>query len=113
MADDWARGGKALLIWGPAVVLIISGDYWVDAQPWLWFAGFLVAGVACLANAARCGRWHCYFTGPLFLLAAVYSVLVAFKLVPMNENAFLTVVVGAALLAKLSEVFLGRYRVRA
>ena len=24
-------------------------------------------GVACVANAARCGRTHCYLTGPFFL----------------------------------------------
>lgn len=28
-------------------------------------------GLACLANAARCRRMHCYFTGPYFLLLAL------------------------------------------
>jgi hypothetical protein len=109
-ANDWACGGKGLLIWGPAAVVIIAGDLWTSARPWLWFAGFLVAGLACLANAARCGRWHCYFTGPLFLLAAVYNALAGFHLVPTNETVFLEVVVGAGVLARLSELVLGRYR---
>ncbi|MCC6496069.1 MAG: hypothetical protein IT193_07395 [Propionibacteriaceae bacterium] len=32
-------------------------------------------GVACIANASGCGRLHCYFTGPWYLLAAVASYL--------------------------------------
>ncbi len=34
-------------------------------------AACAVMGVACLVNAARCGRLHCYLTGPYFLLLAV------------------------------------------
>ena len=32
-------------------------------------------GEGCLANATRCGRVHCYFTGPLYILAALYAAL--------------------------------------
>ena len=67
----------------------VVGDHWVSARPLLWFTAFLVAGAACLANAARCGRRHCYFTGPLFLLAAAYNALSEFHLVPMHETFFL------------------------
>lgn len=109
-AEDWVCGGKCLLIWGPSALAFVAGDHWASARPWLWFGAFLVAGVACLANAARCGRWHCYFTGPLFLLAAVYNALSGFDLVPKNEAVFLEVLTGAALLAFLPELFLGRYR---
>jgi len=28
-------------------------------------------GGACLVNAVRCGRLHCYVTGPFFLLGAI------------------------------------------
>lgn len=34
-------------------------------------AACTVMGFACLANAARCRRMHCYFTGPYFLLLAL------------------------------------------
>lgn len=54
-ANDWVCAGKGLLIWGPSTVLLVAGDHWASARPWLWFSAFLVAGVACLANAARCG----------------------------------------------------------
>jgi len=36
-------------------------------------------GVGCVINAARCGRLHCYFTGPMFLLGALAIFLVGFE----------------------------------
>lgn len=34
-------------------------------------AACVVMGIACLVNAARCHRLHCYLTGPYFLLMAL------------------------------------------
>lgn len=45
-----------------------------DRHPGLLLIGVaacVVMGVACLVNAARCHRLHCYLTGPYFLLLAV------------------------------------------
>ncbi len=67
-------------------------------------------GIACLANAARCGRVHCYITGPLFLLAAAYVVLAEFHVIPMRPGVFLDVVLLLIVLACLAELPLGRYR---
>lgn len=39
----------------------------------IWSIAFTQMGVACIANASGCGRTHCFFTGPLYLLAAVAS----------------------------------------
>jgi hypothetical protein len=77
---------------------------------WVWIPAFLVMGIGCLANAAGCGRVHCYFTGPLFLLAAVYVVLAEYHLVPMHPTVLFDTVVVPALLACLAEFPLGRYR---
>lgn len=41
----------------------------------IWTTAFTQMGVACIANASGCGRLHCFFTGPLYLLAAVASFL--------------------------------------
>ena len=40
-------------------------------------AACVVMGLACLVNAARCHRLHCYITGPYFLLLAVAACNVA------------------------------------
>jgi len=68
---------------------LIVGSYWQKGRLLLWIPAFLVMGVACLANAARCGRVHCYITGPLSLFALVYVVLSEFHLVPMDAGYFL------------------------
>jgi hypothetical protein len=42
--------------------------------PWrqtLWPTAFFWAGGLCLGNALLCGRVHCTFTGPLYLLTGL------------------------------------------
>ena len=41
--------------------------------PIAWPVAFTWMGIACVFNATRCGRMHCYFTGPFFLLLAAVS----------------------------------------
>ncbi|SRR6266567_8280322 len=73
--DDLVRGGSAVLFWCvPAVALFVSVPLG-DDRWWIWSPALVVMGVACLANAARCGRLHCYITGPVFLIGAVVSML--------------------------------------
>ncbi len=109
-ANDLTCGGRGLFLWGLPIVAVIVGSSWAIARPWLWIPAFLVMGIACVANAARCGRAHCYFTGPLFLFAAVYVVLAEFHLVSMRPGIFLDVVLCLAGLAYLAEIPFGRYR---
>jgi hypothetical protein len=108
-ATDLACGRSAVLLWWLPVIVLIVGANWPKFEL-LWFPAFLVMGAACLANAARCGRVHCYVTGPLFLLAAIYVVLWGFHLVPMQPNIFLGSICGVFLFARLAEIPLGKYR---
>jgi len=66
-------------------------------------------GGACIVNAGRCGRLHCYITGPFFLLAAVYVVLAEFHIVPLQPGRFLLVVFVVSVAACLAEFPLGSY----
>ena len=75
-------------------------------------ASFARDGLGCLANAARCGRIHCYITAPLFLLAAGFVVLDAFGVVALRPSLFLLIVFGACCLAHCAEIPLGKYRKR-
>ena len=77
--NDLAQRKIALLLWGLPVVLLAVGVFWSEVRVWLWTPALVVAGVACLANAFGCGRLHCYFTGPLFLLGAVATLLRGFE----------------------------------
>lgn len=68
-------GASAVLLWWLPVAALIVGANWQKLTLLLWIPALLVMGAACLASTARCGRVHCYVTGPLFLLAAVYVAL--------------------------------------
>jgi hypothetical protein len=50
----------------------------------------------CLVNASRCGRLHCYITGPIFLLAAIYVGLSTMSIVRIRPGIFLFSVLAIA-----------------
>jgi hypothetical protein len=115
---DVTRRPLGLLAWYglPIAAIFAAGYLLTDARILgvAWAAAFGVMGGKCLANALHCGRVHCYFTGPWFLLATMASLLHGFGLIPFEGvswnligNLFL---VGAALLWCGSEFVLGRYR---
>jgi len=109
-ASDLTGRKTAWLLWYLPIALVIVGSSWSRGRVWLWVPAFVVMGAGCLANAARCGRIHCYVTGPLFLLAAVYVALSAFGVVSLHPDLFLIVVLGACCLAICAEIPLGKYR---
>lgn len=110
---DLVCGKSAVLLWYLPAFALIIGLNWAAARAWLWIPAFLVMGAACLVNAARCGRLHCFVTGPVYLLAAIYVALAAFGLVPMRPNIFLLIVVGITICAFVAERPLGTYRNKA
>lgn len=80
---------KAALFWGMPWALVIVGRHTGDAaRTGLWTAAFCGAGAACLANARRCGRRHCFYTGPLFLAAALASLLYGLGVLPLGGNGW-------------------------
>ncbi|MGH8116056.1 MAG: hypothetical protein ACREPJ_01910 [Rhodanobacteraceae bacterium] len=106
---DLTHGASALLFWCLPIAMLIAGGEWPPGMGWLWTAAFALAGTGYLLNATRCGRTHCYVTGPLFVLAALWSLLSAVGLAPLHPNKLMWVVVGVVVLAYLSEFPLGRY----
>lgn len=79
----------------------------------VWPVSLMIIGTACIANARRCGRLHCYFTGPFFLIFAV--VLLGFlqgviDSVPGGWDGFgLGIVAIATILNVVPERLWGRY----
>lgn len=72
------------LVWGLPMALLLAGEFWGEAHVRLWIPALVVAGAACFVNAARCGRLHCHFTGPLYLFGAVAILLHGLELVPIG-----------------------------
>ena len=107
--NDLVGTRVAWVVWYLPSLLLVAGMFWSNGRLWLWTPALLVAGMACVVNAARCGRLHCYFTGPLYLLGAAYIVLADFKLLPLRPFWFLAVLVTASLISQLVEAPLGKY----
>ena len=78
---DLVRTRAALLIWCVPAALVLLGVFWTQARPALWIPSLVVMGTACLFNARRCGRLHCHITGPLFLVAALVTLLDALAVI--------------------------------
>ena len=71
-------------------------------------------GLACLANARRCNRVHCRFTGPFFLLMALFVVLHGYEILWLGADGWIwlgaTFVIGGyGVLWLLPELLWGKY----
>jgi hypothetical protein len=79
----------------------------------LWSSALSIAGTACLINAFRCGRVHCYFTGPFYLLMAVLSLLYGLGILPFGQFGWVwigsTVVIVGPILTRIPERIYGKY----
>lgn len=112
---DWARGTRGWLIWGiPAAILVISPEIGTRYLVIVWPTLLAFMGAACLLNARRCGRIHCYATGPFFLLLAGVALLYGIGVLPLGANGWSTLcsafVIGGVTLCCVPEWILGRYR---
>ena len=105
-ASDLAGNIRSLLfVWGLPFAAFVAG---YSANSWgraaLWAGALVVAGGACLVNAKRCGRTHCYFTGPYFLLCALAVVLAQLGIVPIDaSNWYWLGIAGSAPTAQIDD----------
>ena len=106
---DLVCGGSSLLLWCvPTLALVLSSPLG-DERWWIWSPALVVMGTACLVNAARCGRLHCYLTGPVFLLAAVFSTLRGWQRMSISWNWIGGFSLFAWLAGYVLELFTGPY----
>lgn len=114
VSNDWAGAGRRrLLVWGlPAAGLIVTGV--LDIEKHAWPLLLIWMGVACVLNARRCGRLHCFFTGPFFLVMAAVSLAHGLKVVSLGPAGWSwiggIVVAGWIVLHYGTEAIWGRYR---
>lgn len=112
---DWvSRPGRYVVAWGlPMAALIVAVFLPPLARTVIGTAALLWMGAACLANAARCGRTHCYFTGPFFLILAAGVALHGFGIFWLGPDGWIwlgiTIVAGAVILWWLPEWMWGKF----
>lgn len=89
--EDWVSNFSSyMLAWGLPGIILVAGIFLEPStRTVMWAMALVWKGVACLANAARCGRTHCYFTGPYFLVLAVVTALHGFQIVWLGAYGWL------------------------
>ena len=112
---DWLRQPIGIISWwGLPIALGVSTNFWRLPLAWIaliWVLALAWMGTGCVLNALRCGRLHCYISGPVLWLGAIAAGLVGFRVI-FNPNALGEVVNSALALAALSflpEWFWGLY----
>lgn len=105
---------RRVLFLGPQVTFVAG--FFLPA-PWrtpVVALSLVVLGSACTTNALRCGRLHCFLTGPFYLGMAAISLAYGLGWLPAVGWGWLAiglaVLVGGNLLAYLPERAWGRYR---
>jgi hypothetical protein len=117
--DDWARSccsSQFLLAWGiPALAMVLSSSLGYGIT-WIWPTSLAWLGIACFLNARRCGRTHCFITGPFFIALAVVAALYSVGVVDLGSSGWQhignTALIGGLILCFLPEMIFGRYRHR-
>jgi hypothetical protein len=116
-AADWVNDARSyVLAWGlPSAALAVGIFLEPGARTLVWAVALVWMGAACLMNARRCGRRHCYLTGPFFLIMAVATLLHGSGAVWLGPNGWLwlgaTIIAGGyGALWYLPERIWGKYR---
>ena len=113
--DLLCSGPKAFFLWCVPWFVFALG-FWAPPalKTVLWATWLAFMGVVCLVNASRCGRVHCVFTGPFFILGAVASLGYGVGLLPLGPSGWnwigTVTIIGGIALACIPELVLGRYR---
>ena len=113
---DLLRSGTSafLLWWLPWIAFALGYSLSPALRTVLWTTSLAFMGVACLLNAFRCGRIHCLFTGPFFILGAIVSLGYGLALLPLGPSGWKWIgavtIIGAIALCCIPELVLGRYR---
>jgi hypothetical protein len=102
----------------PAALIVLSANVDIEnrwrAGVWAVCLGVMAAG--CVVNALRCGRMHCYFTGPFMILMGLASLSYGFGWLPLGINGWNWIggvtLGGAVLLGCIPELLFGKYRRR-
>ena len=105
-----------VLYWLPAIAIVVAGAPAIS-NGWrtvVWIVALAIMGGACIVNALRCGRVHCYVTGPFFLLMALLALSNGLGILHLGRNGWnllgLIALIGTIALWYLPEMFLGKYR---
>ena len=104
----------ATLLWRiPHIVFLIGIFTNPMLRTILWSSALSTAGIACLINAYRCGRIHCFYTGPFYIVMAILSLSYGVGFFQFVEFGWVliggVVVVLGPILTRVPESIYGKY----
>jgi hypothetical protein len=115
-SNDWvANKRQFLIVWGLPTALMFA--VWLISLPLMvigiiWMGSLIWMGISCLRNARSCGRMHCFYSGPYFLICGAVALAIGmgwWQAVSINGLG-LFLLVATPLVCVLPEVFWGTYK---
>src|SRR5262245_43623020 len=103
-----------MLYWLPAFAIVAVGPLAISSgsRAVVWAVALATMGTACIVNALRCGRVHCYLTGPFFFLLALVALSYGLGILHLGANGWnllgLITLLGTIARWYLPAMFLGR-----
>jgi hypothetical protein len=110
---DWlASTSSSLLAWWIPHAAMLGGLFAsTPVRAIIWTLALVWMGTACILNSKRCGRTHCRYTGPYYLIMIV--PVLAFGLASFGIYQWIAlgvlIVVGSKLIWWASERAWGRF----
>jgi hypothetical protein len=114
--DLSARSGSFLTVWGAPMLAGLAASMLAPSTAWAagaWSLALAWMGGACLLNARRCGRVHCYVSGPILLVGAGLTAASGAGVLDFGPSGVSLIVAATLALAALTyllELVWGRYR---
>jgi hypothetical protein len=92
---DWAGNIRTYgWVWGLPIVAI-GAALFIDVRirTVIWTIALIAMGTACVLNARRCGRTHCRFTGPYYLVMILPVIMLGSGVLAGGDLAWLAVAI--------------------
>jgi hypothetical protein len=88
---DWVGNALASILawWIPKGAIIAALFAPVPVRAAVWTIALIWMGTACILNTRRCGRTHCRYTGPYYLVMIAPVIVFAFGIVSANFYGWL------------------------
>lgn len=96
------------LHWGPPILAMLAAITLAHPlKTWVWVAALVWMGGLCLWNARRCGRRHCFWTGPFFLTMTLPVLAYGYAILPLGPDGWkwlgMSIGLGAIVLTAITE----------
>lgn len=92
---DWLSNiyVSSLAWWIPLAAILAGLFVPIPIRALVWTIALVWMGIACILNSKRCGRTHCRYTGPYYLMTIVPVLVLGIGAVPSGVHEWIALVV--------------------